>query len=147
MDDGAFESNFGVMSINSRGRKRLLKYILCRREGDAGGIARDPEAEPASIEHVLPQNPSGNWRETFSALETEAAVDRIGNTALLEPAVNRQVGDSPYPEKRAAYVHSTYALTRRVAETAPEEWNFALLESRQRERAERAVQVWRSDFA
>ena len=147
VDDGTFESNFAAMSINHRGRKRLLKYILCRLEEDAGGIARDPEAEPASIEHILPQNPSGDWRKSFSALEMEAAVDRIGNTTLLEPAVNRNVGGAPYPEKRPAYEQSAYVLTRKISEIAPEEWNFALMEARQRQLAQHAVQVWRSDFA
>ena len=61
VDDRTFESNFAVFSINARARKKLLKYILCRLEEDAGGIARDPEADPASIEHILPQNPSGDW--------------------------------------------------------------------------------------
>ena len=147
VDDGAFESNFAVFSINARGRKKLLKYILCRLEEDAGGIARDPEADPASIEHILPQNPSGDWTEAFSALELEAAVDRIGNATLLESAVNRNIGGAPYSDKRPAYEQSAYALTRQVAEMAPEEWTFVLMERRQQHLAQRAVQVWRSDFA
>ena len=147
VDDGTFESSFAVMSINPRGRRKLLKYILCRLEEEAGGIARDPEAEPASIEHILPQNPSGDWRETFSTPEMEAAVDRIGNTTLLEPALNRNIGSAPYAEKRPTYERSAYALTRQIAEKAPEEWNFARMETRQQRLARRAVQVWRSDFA
>ena len=147
VDDRTFESSFAVMSINPRGRKKLLKYILCRLEEDAGGIARDPETEPGSIEHILPQNPSGDWRETFSALEMEAAADRIGNTILLEPALNRDVGSAAYAEKRLAYERSAYVLTKQIAEMAPEEWNFALMEKRQQQLARRAVQVWRSDFA
>ena len=147
VDDGAFESSFAVFSINPRGRKRLLKYILCRLEEDAGGIARDPEAEPASIEHILPQNPSGEWMEAFSPLEQEAAINRIGNATLLESAVNRDIGSATYAEKRPAYERSAYALTRQVAETAPEEWTFAFMERRQQHLARRAVRVWRSDFA
>ena len=147
VDDGAFESNFAVYSINPRGRKKLLKYILCRLEEDAGGVARDPEAEPASVEHILPQNPAGDWTEAFSPLEQEAAVNRIGNATLLESAVNRDIGSAPYADKRRAYERSTYALTRQVAEMAPEEWTFGFMEKRQRHLAQRAVQVWRSDFA
>ena len=147
VDDGAFESNFAVYSINPGGRKKLLKYILCRLEEDAGGIARDPEAEPASIEHILPQNPSGDWIEAFSPPEQEAAGNRIGNTTLLESAVNRNIGSASYADKRPAYEHSGYALTRHVAEMAPEEWTFAFMEKRQQHLAQRAVQVWRSDFA
>ena len=146
VDDAIFENSFGMFAINPRGRKKLLKYILCRLEEDAGGIARDPEAEPASTEHILPQNPSGDWSETFSAPEMEAAVNRIGNTTLLEPALNRSIGSAPYSEKRAAYEQSAYVLTRLIAEMAPEEWTFALMEGRQRLLAQRAVQVWRSDF-
>ena len=147
VDDGAFESSFAVFSINPRGRKRLLEYILCRLEEDAGGIARDPEAEPASIEHILPQNPTGEWMEAFSPLEQEAAINRIGNATLLESTVNREIGSATYAEKRPAYERSAYALTRQVAETAPEEWTFAFMERRQQHLARRAVRVWRADFA
>ena len=147
VEDGAFGSNFAVYSINPRGRKKLLKYILCRLEEDAGGIARDPEAEPASVEHILPQNPAGDWTEGFSPLEQEAAVNRIGNATLLESAVNRAIGSASYADKRPAYERSAYALTRQVSEIAPEEWTFAFMEKRQQHMAQRAVRVWRSDFA
>ena len=147
VEDGAFGSNFAVYSINPRGRKKLLKYILCRLEEDAGGIARDPEAEPASVEHILPQNPAGDWTEGFSPLEQEAAVNRIGNATLLESAVNRAIGSASYADKRPAYERSAYALTRQVSEMAPEEWTFAFMEKRQQHMAQRAVRVWRSDFA
>ena len=74
-------------------------------------------------------------------------VSKSGNMTLLESAVNREVGNAPYTEKRAAYEGSAYALTREVAEMAPDEWTFALMENRQRHLARRATKVWRSDFA
>ena len=149
VDDGAFASGFAAYSINPRGRKKLLKYILCRLEDDANGVERqrDAETDPASIEHILPQNPSGDWTDAFTATEIQAAVERIGNATLLEPAVNRDIASVSYPEKRPAYEGSTYALTRQVAAMAPEEWTFAFVEKRQQHLAERAVQVWRADFA
>ena len=147
VDDGAFERDFALYSISPSGRKKLLKYILCRLEEDAGGIAPDPEAEPASIEHILPQDRSGDWAGALSALEAEAAIARLGNTTLLEPVANRDIGSAPYSEKPSVYGRSAYALTRQVAEMAPEEWTFAFMEMRQRHLAQRAVQVWRSDFA
>ena len=148
VDDGAFASSFAVHSLNPRGRKKLLKYILCRLEDDANGVERqrDAETDPASIEHILPQNPSGDWTNAFTAAEVQAAVERIGNATLLEPAVNRDIGSASYAEKRSAYERSDYLLTRQISEMAPEEWTFALLERRQQLLAERAVQVWRSDF-
>ena len=148
VDDGAFASSFAVHSINPRGRRKLLKYILCRLEDDAIGVERprDAETDPASIEHILPQNPSGDWLDAFTAAEVQAAAERIGNATLLEPAVNRDIGNAPYADKRLAYERSTYTLTRQVAEMAPEEWQFAFVEKRQQDLAQRAVQVWRSDF-
>ena len=126
----------------------LLKYILCRLEDDANDVGkeRDPETDPASIEHILPQNPSGDWTDAFTATEVRAAVERIGNATLLDPTVNRDIASAPYAEKRPAYQRSAYALTRQVAEMAPEEWTFAFVEKRQQHLARRAVQVWRSDF-
>ena len=148
VDDGAFASSFAVYSINPRGRKKLLKYILCRLEDDANDVERerDPETDPASIEHILPQNPSGDWADAFTATEVQAAVERIGNATLLESTVNRDIGSASYADKRPAYERSAYALTRQVAEMAPEEWSFAFMEKRQQNLAQRAVQVWRSDF-
>ena len=148
VDDGAFASSFAVYSINPRGRKKLLKYILCRLEDDANDVERerDSETDPASIEHILPQNPSGDWADAFTATEVQAAVERIGNATLLESTVNRDIGSASYADKRPAYERSAYALTRQVAEMAPEEWSFAFMEKRQQQLAQRAVQVWRSDF-
>ena len=148
VDDRAFENSFAVFSINPRGRKKLLKYILCRLEDDANGVGRerDADTDPASIEHILPQNPSGDWTDAFAAPDVPTAVERIGNATLLESAVNRRLGSASYADKRTAYEQSAYALTRQVAKMAPEEWTFALVEKRQQHLARRAVQVWRSDF-
>ena len=41
---------------------------------------------------------------------------------------------------------SGYALTKRIPAIAPEAWTLPLLETRQQELAQRATQVWRSDF-
>jgi hypothetical protein len=45
------------------------------------------------------------------------------------------------------YQQSRYNLTQRIPEIAPEQWTFPLLEERQRGLAERAVYIWRADFA
>ena len=149
VDDGAFASSFAAYSINPRGRKKLLKYILCRLEDDANGVERerDAETDSASIEHILPQNPSGDWAAAFTATEVQAAMERIGNATLLEPALNRDIGGAAYADKRPAYERSAYALTRQVAEMAPEEWSFPFVVDRQQQLAQRAVRVWRADFA
>ena len=148
VEDDRFESAFARWTVGSRGgRGRLAKYVLARLEADAGGRAVDPDTDPGTIEHVLPENPAGGRAEAFPPERWEAAIDRLGNLTLLERALNREVGNAAYPAKRAAYASSTYALSREIADLAPDEWTPALLDERQRRLAARAVRLWRADFS
>lgn len=148
VDDDRFESDFARWTVGTRGRRRkIARYVLARLETDAGGRAVDPETDPATVEHVLPENPAGEWAEVFPPERWEAAVDRLGNLTLLERTRNRNVGSAAYPAKRDAYESSAYAITREIARLAPDEWSPVLLEKRQRQLAARAVRLWRADFA
>ena len=148
VDDERTRQNFALLAVNTRGqRKKLAKYILARLERDAAGRACDPETDPGTIEHILPENPADAWEEAFPAERWEASVYRLGNLTLLEPAANRNVGNSIYTGKLDAYRNSAYALTRQLPEMAPERWTPELMDERQRRIAERAVHLWRSDFA
>ena len=148
VDDERTRQNFALLAVNTRGqRKKLAKYILARLERDAAGRACDPETDPGTIEHILPENPVDAWEEAFPAERWEASVYRLGNLTLLEPAANRNVGNSIYTGKLDAYRNSAYALTRQLPEMAPERWTPELMDERQRRIAERAVHLWRSDFA
>ena len=148
VDDERTKQNFALLAVNTRGqRKRLAKHILARLEQDAAGRACDPETDPGTIEHILPENPADAWQETFSAERWEASVYRIGNLILLESAANRRVGNVDYAGKLDAYRRSSYALARQIPEMAPEVWTPELVDERQRRLAERAVHLWRSDFA
>ena len=148
VDDRKFERDFAALVVDTSGQhKRLAKYILCRLEADASGKLCDPDTDPATIEHILPENPSEDWPDSFPTEKWEANVYRLGNLALLESAMNRDAGHSGYSAKRPAYARSVYMTTRKIAEDAPERWTPELLESRQNAMARRAVHVWRSDFA
>ena len=83
----------------------------------------------------------------FPAHLWETRVYRLGNLTLLEPPLNRRVGNTDYAEKVAAYGDSHYALTRAIPADAPLQWTPELLDSRQERLAARAVHLWRSDFA
>ena len=147
VDDERFENDLARWTIDAAGRGgKLARYVLARLETDAGERAVDPETDPGSVEHVLPENPAGEWAEVFPPDRWEAAVHRLGNLTLLERTLNREVGSAGYPTKRAAYEKSRYALTRAIPDLAPEAWTPALIDERQRRLAARAVQVWRADF-
>ena len=147
VDDRKFEQDFATLVVDTSGQhKRLAKYILCRLEEDMTGRPCDPDTDPATIEHILPENPSDIWCAAFQKDKWEGNVYRLGNLALLEAGPNRTVGNLDYEQKRDAYTRSMYTTTRKIAEDAPERWTPELLESRQQLMAKRAVHIWRSPY-
>ena len=146
--DEKMRQDFALLTVSTRGqRKKLAKYILARLEGDAAGRACDPDTDPGTIEHILPENPAEAWSETFAPEQWEASAYRLGNFTLLEAAANRTVGNAAYADKCAAYNKSAYVLTKEIPEIAPEQWTPELVAERQRQLASRAVHLWKSDFA
>ena len=147
VDDVKTRQDFSRLAVTTRGqRKRLAKYILARLEQDAAGRACDPDTDPGTIEHVLPENPSDEWRDTFDSTRWEEAAYRLGNLTLLERSANRRIGNAAYPDKAGAYAASRYALSRQIPELAPEHWTPELLDDRQMRLADRAAHLWRADF-
>lgn len=147
VQDEKFEQDMSLLVVETSGQqRRLTKYILGRLEADASGRPVDPLTDPASIEHVLPENPGAGWDDVFSVEQQEALVYRLGNLTLLEATLNREVGNAPYAEKVAAYGRSAYTLTRSIIERAPTEWTAELIAERQLRMAKRAVHLWRIDF-
>jgi hypothetical protein len=145
--DDKFEQDFALLELDTGQRKKLAKYMLSRLECDCSGRACDADTDPASIEHILPENPSDEWEEEFPREHWESSIYRLGNLTLLEPSANRKVGNLAYADKSAAYESSAYSLTKRISEMAPEHWTLDLMNKRQRELSARAVHLWRSDFA
>jgi hypothetical protein len=110
-------------------------------------MPRDPDTDPGTIEHILPENPDASWDQYFPYDDRARYVYRLGNLSILEPSLNRQVGNASFAGKSASYAESSYRLSKDVAESGAEEWTPARLMARQRKMAERAVHLWRSDFA
>jgi hypothetical protein len=147
VDDDKLEQDFARFTVNGGGQARkLAKYILARFEEDASGKACDPDTDPATIEHVLPENPAEEWNEMFPKDNWEDYVYRLGNLTPLEPGINRDIGNADYLRKVASYSASNYQVTRDLATTAPAEWTPALLEARQTTMSKRARHLWRVSF-
>lgn len=144
--DDKFETDFQSLVVESSGQqKKLARYILARLESDASGRDCDPDTDPATIEHILPENPGAEW-ETSIARETwDSLVYRLGNLTLLEASTNRTVGNRSYSEKRDAYSKSGYQVTRAVPVDCPDEWTIEQIGARQKRLAKRATHIWRVD--
>jgi hypothetical protein len=142
-NDESFRADFaekGIKTSQSRNAK-IVRYILCRLERQAGGIEFDPDSPAYSIEHVLPQSPEGGF-ETFSDRDLDTFAHRLGNMVMLEAGRNKDIGNKPYADKRPALLASGHHLTRKLAEDN-EEWTPERLEVRQRQLANLATTVWR----
>lgn len=148
VSDEKFRIDFSQKRIATSGqRRKIAKYILCKLETDCSPRPSDFETDPGSIEHVLPENPIDEWENSIPRSEWDSAVYRIGNLSLLKASANRDIGNKIYADKKDIYTESEYVITQKIREMAPEEWTFALIEERQRRLAERAVHIWRSNFA
>ena len=77
----------------------------------------------------------------------EASVYRRGNLTLLEPPLDRRVGNAADALKVTAYGESHAALTRDIHDEALLHRTPERIDSRQQRRAVRAVQRWRANFA
>ena len=148
VEDDKMHQDFALFTVPTRGLgKKLAKYILARLEGDVANRYCDPDTDPGTIEHILPENPAEAWGEIFAPERWEVSMYRLGNLTLLEAATNRTVGNAAYADKCAAYNKSSYVLTKKIPEIAPEQWTPELVDERQRQLAVRAVHLWKSDFA
>lgn len=140
--DEKFLHDFSLLSISTRGqKKKLVQYILSKLEADLSQI--EVNEESFSIEHILPESPDHNWRDNFTDTQREEMVYRLGNLTLLEPHLNRQVGNQLYSNKQEVYQQSVYQLTQNIL---AQEWTPNTLATRQKELAKRAIHIWRSDF-
>lgn len=145
--DDAFKTDFANLNLAGTGlNRKLAKYILAKLETQVSGRQVDPETDAGTIEHILPDNPNQDWVDNFPAASWEANIDRLGNLTLLEAAKNRELGSSNYQAKTAMYPTSSYGITRQIIQIAPVEWTPALLDLRQRNLADLASIIWRSDF-
>jgi len=147
VEDKIFRQNFENLELRTSGPgKKLAKYILCRIEGEMSSTDVDFETDSSTIEHVFPENPAEIWTQIISEQDWAKLIYRLGNLTLLEPRANRSIGNGLIGEKLEAFRTSRYAMTRRIADESPQEWNASQIERRQNWLASRAEHLWRSDF-
>ena len=87
--------------MNTGRSKKLVRYLLFELENYRSRSERDFEADPGTIEHILPENPNEVWEETFPPNIQEIFIDRLGNYVLLDASKNRECGTLNFPSKNA----------------------------------------------
>jgi len=141
--DDAFKADFAEKSIKTTQSRnaKIVRYILCKLEKQAGGIDFDADSPSYTIEHVLPQSPEGGW-EAFNDRDLEAFVYRLSNMAMLEAGKNKEIGNKPYADKRPILLQGGMLLTKKLAEENAN-WIPERLDARQKQLANLATSVWR----
>ena len=141
--DSQFKAAFGekvIRTTNTR-NKRVVRYLLCALEKQTSGNDHDADSDSFNIEHILPQNPNQGW-EAFQDEEIDSIAYRLGNMTLMQTGANRDVGNSPFAEKKPAYATSQFEITKKVAaENA--DWTPERLSARQNWMAKQASAIWR----
>lgn len=140
LNDEAFVNSFSTKQINTKGKKKLARYILYKLENQIAGTDRSPDDESGTIEHILPENPTTKWVKYFAPEEQENYVFRLGNLTLLEASKNIDCGAKSFTEKLAIYKQSQFQMTNKI--DFPE-WSPTQVRSRQENLARIATSVWK----
>jgi len=145
MSDTDFKNDFSTISLNTRRNKKLIKYILFELETQINnaGTVFDFEENPATIEHILPENAKEDWEQYFAKNVMENYVYRLGNYALLEESKNKEIGNKLYAEKVPVYKTSGF---KSINEISYPEWNPNNLDKRQMSQAKYAVSIWKLPY-
>jgi hypothetical protein len=146
ISDADFRNDFSTLSLYSYGRtKKLARYILFELENHLmQGGDRDYELDPATIEHILPENSSGNWDQDFPQIVQASYIYRLGNYTLLEDHLNRDCETLPFSQKKPFYARSQYEMTKAINYN---DWNPTTLDARQNDLARKATSIWRISYS
>lgn len=141
--DKDFKNDFSTTSISTRRGKKLVRYILFEIENHLSQADNDYEVNPATIEHILPENADDDWSHNFPTSIQESLVYRLGNYTLLEDDKNRECGTKNFAEKKTIYITSQYFMTKQVNAN---DWTPNTLEDRQSKLSDYASAVWRLPY-
>lgn len=141
--DAAFKAAFASKELKTTQSRnnRIVRYILCNLERQAGGGDHDRDSATFTVEHILPQNANGGW-DQFSEIETDANIYRLGNMTLLETSLNRDIGNAAFETKLVAFADSMFETTKKIA-VDNDDWTPQRVNARQNAMAKIAISIWR----
>ncbi|HZL06524.1 MAG TPA: HNH endonuclease family protein, partial [Coriobacteriia bacterium] len=135
--DAAFKAQFIAYGSVPTARAKYLLAMLERAQSHKQSKTAQPfdwASQGVNIEHVLSQ------AAAKTSDQAAALVDTIGNLALLEKRLNRDLADKPFEAKRAIYAESAFALTQAVG--GLEAWDESAITTRTKQLAELACVAW-----
>ena len=124
-------------------RVRLVLDTLERKK--AGKEVVDLSSKKITIEHIMPQKLTNEWRDALGPDADEIHsrwLHTLGNLTLT--GYNPEMSDKPFREKKTILAESNFALNSSLKNL--DEWNAETIRQRGRELAERATTIWRRPY-
>jgi hypothetical protein len=142
-NDEIFKANFASKTFDTTNNrnKQIVRYILAKVDAQSSGTPFSWPASEITLEHILPENPAGNWPQ-FTDVEASAEVFRLGNMMLLEENLNRNAANLPFEDKKAIFANSNMVTAQDLSRET-EDWSKAKINSRQQSLARIATSIWR----
>lgn len=136
-EDKQFAADFAAMTV---GNHQIAKYFLRSLELEAKPYLVPSKTEQITLEHVMPENRSDDWKHISEDTHT-AYVHRLGNLALLLNVDNSTFKDKGFSVKKPIFAGvKLIELTNMIGNC--EDWNVEEITKRQEFMAERAVRAW-----
>jgi len=138
-EDEKFRQAFADKTMLTGQSNKKARYLFSRLAEKSG--ANSIDETKLTIEHILPNNPKNEWINCFGE-NWQLFTQRIGNMALVTRNENEQLGQQDFEAKKQILCNSDYPINN-VADY--ESWDSSSVESRQKDLAKMAVQLWRID--
>ncbi|PRF47606.1 DUF262 domain-containing protein, partial [Burkholderia multivorans] len=140
-NDEAFKASFKTARSS---KPFLARYYMTTLERAVNGeenceLVPNENVTAVNLEHVLPENPEENWPHVEPDVAA-AYSKRLGNLAILSTALNTEIGNKGFEEKRKILATSQFKLTNGIANYAS--WGPAEIDARQATLADLAVKAW-----
>src|SRR5262249_21756218 len=124
--------------------------ILLRLDDALAAATMSYRASGITVEHVLPQNPTGKWLQEWDQCWKDAGarrkwVNRLANLVLLDGDKNTRAGNMDFEKKKKVYFsghggHTPYVLTNTVL--LAQDWSLATVTQRQANFLDTFSRVW-----
>lgn len=142
-NDEDFKEDFRVKSMRTLQSPKKARYLLSEIE-----VAIDPnsaiDSSSLTLEHILPENPDGEWIDSFGKDDYNEHIDRLGNMTLVSKKLNQELSRKNFNEKKKTLKVSKQKITEKIQEY--ETWNSETVNDRQNWMATYAVQKWKIQF-
>lgn len=139
-----FRNALNDIDFYSKGRMTVPKYVLVRMDIELNpGKQVDYYENKIMIEHIMPRNAKDiYWTTNFKADQRRNWANKFGNLVLIAGAKNARLNNKPFVEKVEEYLSkkSQFLITEEIFKN--QDWTMEVLEERQNDLVERALEMW-----